>query len=225
MFEYNIRYHATNCLYRISHNASKRFVAFFMTIMSAIVPCIAQIDAEMVTYMGRNALSVDDYLTAIHYFNQAIESKPFLAAPYYYRAYAKFTLEDYRGAETDCDKSINLNPFQMEVYQLRALCRIHNNDFTGAVDDYTRVLKNKPKDQNSRYNRSLCYLQLKDYKQANKDLDYMMRTWPNYYRPYMVRAQSLLEQKILYRHWCGLTNYWKKIPVMVMLGDLRDSML
>lgn len=195
MFEYNIRYHATNCLYRISHNASKRFVAFFMTIMSAIVPCIAQIDAEMVTYMGRNALSVDDYLTAIHYFNQAIESKPFLAAPYYYRAYAKFTLEDYRGAETDCDKSINLNPFQMEVYQLRALCRIHNNDFTGAVDDYTRVLKNKPKDQNSRYNRSLCYLQLKDYKQANKDLDYMMRTWPNYYRPYMVRAQSLLEQK------------------------------
>ena len=112
MFEYNIRYHATNCLYRISHNASKRFVAFFMTIMSAIVPCIAQIDAEMVTYMGRNALSVDDYLTAIHYFNQAIESKPFLAAPYYYRAYAKFTLEDYRGAETDCDKSINLNPFQ-----------------------------------------------------------------------------------------------------------------
>ena len=143
MFEYNIRYHATNCLYRISHNASKRFVAFFMTIMSAIVPCIAQIDAEMVTYMGRNALSVDDYLTAIHYFNQAIESKPFLAAPYYYRAYAKFTLEDYRGAETDCDKSINLNPFQMEVYQLRALCRIHNNDFTGAVDDYTRVLDRK----------------------------------------------------------------------------------
>lgn len=37
----------------------------------------AQIDAEMVTNMGRNALSVDDYLTAIHYFNQAIESKPF----------------------------------------------------------------------------------------------------------------------------------------------------
>lgn len=36
----------------------------------------AQIDAETVTNMGRNALSVDDYLTAIHYFNQAIESKP-----------------------------------------------------------------------------------------------------------------------------------------------------
>lgn len=179
----------------------------------------------MVTYMGRNALSVDDYLTAIHYFNQAIESKPFLAAPYYYRAYAKFTLEDYRGAETDCDKSINLNPFQMEVYQLRALCRIHNNDFTGAVDDYTRVLKNKPKDQNSRYNRSLCYLQLKYYKQANKDLDYMMRTWPNYYRPYMVRAQSLLEQKDTVSALVWIDKLLEKIPVMVMLGDLRDSML
>ena len=29
----------------------------------------AQVDAEMVTIMGRNALSVDDYLTAIRYFN------------------------------------------------------------------------------------------------------------------------------------------------------------
>lgn len=194
MFEDKTIYHATNCLYRISYNASKRFVVFFLILISAIVSCMAQINAEIVTYMGRNALSVDDYLTAIHYFNQAIETKPFLAAPYYYRAYAKFTLEDYSGAETDCDKSINLNPFQMEVYQLRALCRIHNENFVGAANDYTCILEERPKDQSSRYNRSLCYLQLKNYKQADYDLDYLMRIWPNYYRPYMARAQSLLEQ-------------------------------
>lgn len=155
----------------------------------------AQIDAEMVTNMGRNALSVDDYLTAIHYFNQAIESKPFLSAPYYYRAYAKFTLEDYSGAEVDCTTSIRLNPFIIEVYQLRGLCRIHCDNFNGAVDDYTRTLKDLPEDQSARYNRALCYLQLKKYAQADADLNFMLHKWPNYYRTYMVKAQSLLEQK------------------------------
>ena len=155
----------------------------------------AQIDAEVVTNMGRNALAVDDYITAIHYFNQAIESKPFLSSPYYYRAYAKFTLEDFHGAETDCDRSISLNPFIVEVYQLRGLCRIHNDNYVGAIDDYSRALRELPDDQGARYNRALCFLQLKRYDQADADLTYMLQKWPNYYRTYMVKAQSLLEQK------------------------------
>ena len=105
-----------------------------------------QVDAEMVTIMGRNALSVDDYLTAIKYFNQAIDAKPFLSRPYYYRAFAKFTLEDYLGAEADCSKSIELNPFIAEVYQLRGLCRIHNVNYKGAIEDYSRSLKEHPDD-------------------------------------------------------------------------------
>ncbi len=156
---------------------------------------MAQVDAEMVTIMGRNALSVDDYLTAIHYFNQAIESKPFLSAPYYYRAYAKLTLEDYTGAEADCDKSIQLNPFITEVYQLRGLCRVHTDNFVGAVADYNAVLREHADDQGARYNRALCFLQLNDYARADSDLTYMLQKWPTYYRTYMVKAQSLLEQK------------------------------
>ena len=155
----------------------------------------AQVNAEMVTLMGRNALSVDDYLTAIRYFNQAIEAKPYLSRPYYYRAYAKFTLEDYKGAEADCDKSIELNPFLIEVYQFRGLCRINNNDYEGAIHDYSKVLKEAPTEQGSRFNRALCYLQIKDYEKADEDLSYMLKHWPNYYRTYMVKAQSLFEQK------------------------------
>lgn len=155
----------------------------------------AQVDADMVTLMGRNALSVDDYLTAIRYFNQAIEAKPYLSRPYYYRAYAKFTLEDYKGAEADCAKSIELNPFIAEVYQLRGLCRIHNDNYKGAADDYTRVLSELPDDQGSRYNRALCYLQVKDYAKADSDLTVMINRWPRYYRTYLVKAQVALEQK------------------------------
>lgn len=155
----------------------------------------AQIDADMVVIMGRNALSVDDNLAAIRYFNQAIEAKPFLSYPYYYRAYAKFTLEDYTGAEADCSKSIDLNPYIVEVYQLRGLCRINLEDFSGADSDYSRVLSEQPDDQGSRYNRAICRLQLKNYEQADSDLNVMIRRWPDFYRTYMVKAQVELERK------------------------------
>ncbi len=165
-------------------------VVFFLLPLSSS----AQVDAEAVTLMGRNALSVDDYLTAIRYFNQAIEAKPYLARPYYYRAYAKFTLEDYAGAEADCSKSIDLNPFLVDVYELRGLCRIHNEDYQGAVADYTRALREMPEEQGTRYNRALCQLQLKHYDEAEADLDYLLRRTPNFYRSYMVKAQIALER-------------------------------
>lgn len=176
-------------------SAAVRTALLLFCLVLPVQRAFAQVDADMVTLMGRNALSVDDYLTAIRYFNQAIEAKPYLSRPYYYRACAKFTLEDYTGAEADCSKSIELNPFIIEVYQLRGLCRIHNKNLAGAAEDYSRVLAEMPDDQGSRYNRALCYLQLKDYKHADKDLDFMLKRWPKYYRTYNVKVQSLLEQK------------------------------
>lgn len=176
-------------------NEVRCVLLFFLYFLLTLCPARAQVDAEVVTLMGRNALSVDDYLTAIKYFNQAIEAKPFLSRPYYYRAYAKFTLEDYSGALSDCSRSIELNPFITEVYQLRGLCRIHQDDFDGAIADYTRVLRDLPEDQGALYNRALCQLQLKHYAEADSDLNTILRLWPKYQRTYLVKAQSLLEQK------------------------------
>ena len=177
-----------------SRGAVRLCALLFMGGLGCMNQARAQIDTETVTLMGRNALSVDDYLTAIRYFNQVIEAKPFLARPYYYRAYAKFTLEDYSGAEADCTRSISLNPFIIDVYQLRGLCRIHNEDYRGAVEDYTRTLNELPDEQGVRYNRALCLLQLKDYARADSDLDYLLTRWPGFTRTYMVKAQSAFEQ-------------------------------
>lgn len=187
-----------NCLEPCRMDSIKRWICCLLIIMfggKSFLPVAAQVNAEMVTIMGRNALSVDDYLTAIRYFNQAIEAKPFLSQPYYYRAYAKFTLEDYFGAETDCSKSIELNPFIVEVYQLRGLCRIHNENFKGAIEDYTRTLSELSEDQGARYNRALCYLQEKEYDNSDNDLNFILKRWPNFYRAYMVKAQLNLERE------------------------------
>ena len=149
----------------------------------------AQVNTDNVILMGRNALSVDDYLGAIRLFTAVIESKPHLQPPYYYRAYAKFSLEDYQGAEADCSTSLALNPYITDVYLLRALCRIHNDDFRGAVADYDKVLQEKPDEQGALYNRALCHLELQQPDEAADDLDRLLRKWGNFYRAYMVRAQ------------------------------------
>lgn len=187
-------------------------VMFFICSFLCTPLAYGQTNAETVTLMGRNALSVDDYLTAIKYFNQAIEAKPYLSYPYYYRAYAKFTLEDYQGAEADCDKSIQLNPFIHEVYQFRGLCRINNNNYQGAIEDYSKVLQETPADQASRFNRALCFLQLKEYQKADSDLDYILAKWPKYYRTYMVKAQSLFEQKDTAQAICWIDSLLQKNP-------------
>ncbi len=163
----------------------------------------AQIDTDNVLYMGRSAISADDYLTAIRYFTQVIEAKPFLDKPYYYRAYAKFCLDDFRGAEDDCSKAIERNPYLVEVYQLRGLCRIRNDNFKGATEDYTQALRELPDDQSSFFNRGLCYMELKDYDKASADMSAILKRWPNFYRAFAVKAQISLAQKdtLSGMHW------------------------
>lgn len=69
--------------------------------------------------MGKTALYYDDYVLSIQYFNQVINAKPYLYEPYFFRAVAKLSLEDYRGAEQDCNSSISRNPFVVNSYQVR----------------------------------------------------------------------------------------------------------
>ena len=83
----------------------------------------AQVNAEQVLNIGRNVLSMDDYMLSIQYFNQAIKAKPYLADPYFFRAIAKLSLEDYKGAETDCSLAIERNKFKSEAYKVRGFAR------------------------------------------------------------------------------------------------------
>ncbi len=185
---------------RLSGTDSRSKARGRMRLLAAVLSMVAaqamaQINTDNVLLMGRSAIGSDDYLTAIHYFNQVIEAKPFLNRPYYYRAYAKFCLDDFSGAEADCSKAIAINPYQVEVYQLRGLCRIRNENFAGAVEDYTHTLQALPDDQSARYNRGLCYLQLKEYDAAAADMDAILKKWPAFDRAYAIQAQICLEKK------------------------------
>lgn len=79
----------------------------------------AQTDAEQVMTIGRNVLSMNDYMLSIQYFNQAIKAKPYMSEPYYLRAFAKMSLDDFEGAEADCTLALERNQYHTETYKLR----------------------------------------------------------------------------------------------------------
>ena len=121
-----------------------RIAAFFICLLS-LVGAKAQINAEQVLNIGRNVLSMDDYMLSIHYFNLAAEAKPYLAEPYYFRALAKLMLDDYRGAEADASMALDRNKFMTEAYRVRGFARLQLHRDSLALLDFDRGLEYKPK--------------------------------------------------------------------------------
>lgn len=153
----------------------------------------AQINAQQVLLLGRSALYYDDFVTAINYFSSVIDAKPYMADAYYYRAYAKFSLEDYESAEHDLSQAVLFNPFRAEYYQLRGLCRIHNGRYEEAISDYSRVIEEQPTDQGALYNRVLCRMETHDFATADAEIDGILKRWPKFTRAYLIKAQVRLE--------------------------------
>lgn len=177
--------------------AGKGLCFCLLSLCFSLIPqkALSQVNTQQVLLMGRAALYYDDFITAIHYFNTVLEAKPYLADALYYRAVAKFSLEDYESAQADLDQAVLFNPFRVEFYQLRGLCRIHTADYEGAIADYSEVIRENAKDQSAVYNRILCRMELKDFDRADVELDTLLQLWPKFTRAYLVKAQLCLERK------------------------------
>ena len=97
----------------------KRILVFLFPIPS--LPARAQFHTATPLITGRRALYYEDYVLSIQYFNQIINAKPYLYAPWYLRGVANFYLDDFAGAESDVTKAISLNPYIAGIYELRGL--------------------------------------------------------------------------------------------------------
>lgn len=154
----------------------------------------AQINTDQVMIIGRNALYFEDYVLSIQYFNQVIKVKPYLAEPYFFRAVAKFYLEDYRGAESDCSLAIERNPFIIDAYQVRGIARqtLKNNE--GAIEDYDSGLKYLPENKIFLLNKAVAQQEIKDFDGADATLNRLMDIYPKFDNGYLCRAQLYLEK-------------------------------
>ncbi len=158
-------------------------------IMAAAAPAVAQVNAEQVLTIGRNVLSMDDYMLSIQYFNQAIKAKPYLADPYFFRALAKLYLEDYKGAEEDCTAAIERNKFKTESYKLRGFARQFLGKDSLAIADYDIGLAHNPQDKYFLYYKSVAQTEIKDYPGADSTFTRLLRLYPGFESGYTARGK------------------------------------
>ncbi len=151
-------------------------------------PVSAQISTERVMNIGRNALQFEDYVLSIQYFNQVIKLKPYWADPYYYRAVAKFSLDDLDGAEEDATACIERNPFFENVFYLRGVVRQNRNDFDGAISDYKQGLEYAPANRNLLNNLAIAYVQDSNYVAADSVYEELLAFYPSYASAYLTRS-------------------------------------
>jgi tetratricopeptide (TPR) repeat protein len=155
----------------------------------------AQLNTDRVLSIGRNALYFEDYVLSIQYFNQVIQSKPYLYEPYYFRGIAKVLLEDFKGAEEDCTLALDRNPFVVGVYSCRGYARQQLGDFAGAIADYSKGLEYDPVNNQLWMNRGIAYAQNKEYEKAESEFSHLISRQPNYLPAYLNRSAMNLEKK------------------------------
>lgn len=161
----------------------------FVAMIGALQPCKAQVNAEQVTAIGKNVLSMDDYMLAIHYFNLAIKAKDYLAEPYFYRAVAKMNLDDFQGAEDDCTTAISRSKFMTEAYKLRGFVRQQMGLDSLALEDYDYGLSQNPKDREFLFYKSVALLNLQRYQDADSTLSLLIEANPRFHEAITARAQ------------------------------------
>ncbi len=175
----------------------KRIYLYIIALLSLLNLSVAkaQIDVEHVISIGKNALHFEDYLVSIGYFGQAIDSRPWLAEPYFYRAVAKLQLEDFGGAEADASLCLERNPFISRAYLLRGIARQNRSLYELAIRDYKKGLELAPNNQAMRLNMALSELGLKRYDEAKVSLNKLLRFSPKETKAYNILAYIALEKK------------------------------
>ena len=162
-----------------------------LTATSAGLPQVAQaqVNAEQVLAIGRNVLSMEDYMLAIQYFNQAVKAKPYLADPYFFRAIAKLSLDDYQGAENDCSLAIERNKFKTEAYKVRGFARQNMGQDSLAIIDYNIGLAHNPTDKYFLFYKAVAQTDLKKFESADSTFTTLLRQYPNFEEGYAARGR------------------------------------
>ena len=154
--------------------------------------CSAQLNTARVIEIGRNALYFEDYVLSIQYFNQVIDSKPYLHEPYYFRGLAKFYLDDFVGACEDFTCAIERNPYIARSYQLRGMCHARMDSTVLAERDFRMALKYDMRNVNLWQNLGVLAMQSGKWDKAAQIVDSLLLFSPRNSTAYMLRTQISL---------------------------------
>ena len=154
----------------------------------------AQVNTNRMMQIGRNALYFEDYVLSIQYFNRVINVKPYMPEPYFFRAVAKFYLDDLRGCESDCDVVLGINPFYIDAYNLRGISRLRQRKNDEARADFEQGLSYEPDNVNLLMNNGIAYINLKEYDKAIEQYDHLLKYDKKSVHALLYRGIALVER-------------------------------
>lgn len=176
---------------------TNRAMRLILALAAALLACChasAQVNTNRMMQVGRNALYFEDYVLSIQYFNRVIIVKPYLADPYYYRAVAKFYLDDLTGCEADCNVALDINPFLVGAYNLRGIARLRMDRPAAARDDFDKGLSYEPENVNMLLNSGIASINLKEYDKAIAQYDKLLKIDKNNVAAILYRGIAYVEK-------------------------------
>ena len=190
-------------------SAKRNIILYIITLLSPLT-LFSQVNAEQVLSIGKNVLSMEDYMLSIQYFNQAIKAKPYLSEAYFYRGLAKLFLEDYKGAEEDCSLALERNKFRTEAYKVRGFARQAMGLDSLAIEDYDFGLQYAPMDKYFLFYKAVAQTELSKYEAAQTTYASLLKAYPKFEDAYSGRAQLYLAMKDTTR---ALTDINKAVEI------------
>ena len=135
------------------------------------------------------AVSKEDYSTALNYFTEAINfnDEPF-AGDFYNRGLTYYNLEKYNEAIADYSKAIELKPDYADAYINRGNAYCNLNKYDEALADYNKAIDLKPDDVDAYCNRGSIYGKLGKINEAFADFSKAIDLKPDFAVAYTGRG-------------------------------------
>ena len=120
----------------------------------------------------------------IENINKSLDIKNDWEIPYFYRAVAYQTLEEFDNASIDYTKALSINNKMTDAYYNRArilLTRkdIKNPDFSKAIDDLNKALELDENFIDALYAMAVAQMKIKNYEESLKYLDRLLEIEPD----------------------------------------------
>lgn len=172
----------------------KRLFFSILLAASLSLPSLAQWNTQNILKMGRSALFLDDYVSAIKNFNKIIALKPYLSEPYFFRGLAKLNLDDYDGAIRDFTTAIKQDPNYLYAYVYRGMAYNGFRRYDEALKDYEKAIQLDPSSAFVYANKGVTLSELGKFKESEENYSKAIRLDKTLVMAYLNRA--LVREKL-----------------------------
>lgn len=142
----------------------------------------------------RQGLKSTNFNEQIELFTKVIELEPNNLDAFFYRALAKYNLQDYTSAILDYTTVIFYNP-DADSYYNRANSKFALQDYLGAKQDYTKALELNKDLIDATYNLGLTKVYLGEFNEAIIDFNKITNKFPGDANIYLQKAIAYMELK------------------------------